>query len=147
MNAPGPGVGTPQDGTFLVRPIGWVRSPLADPGAAPKQGGAGAPDAWLELVPQVAPAAAELAAGDRIVVLTWLHRADRTVLRVHPQDNPANPEQGVFGTRSQDRPNPIGLHETTVLAVADGRIQVAGLEAVDGTPVLDLKPALRPAGG
>ena len=126
---------------YEARPIGVVRSPLTDPAAAPKQGSEGAPDAWIEFDAGVAPALAEVAAGDEVLVLTWLHQADRSMLRVHPRDDRSNPETGVFLTRSQDRPNPIGLHPVRV-AERDGlRIRVHGLEAVDGTPVLDVKSA------
>ena len=125
---------------YELRPIGRVRSPLTDAAGAPKQGHEGAPDAWIEFDAAVEPALAELRAGDVVLVLTWLHRADRSVLRVHPRDDPANPETGVFGTRSADRPNPIGLHPVRV-AERDGlRIRVHDLEAIDGTPVLDVKP-------
>jgi tRNA-Thr(GGU) m(6)t(6)A37 methyltransferase TsaA len=131
-------------GPFDVRPIGVVQSPLTDPAAAPKQGSEGGPAAWLALDPQVAAGLDGLAAGDRLVVVTWLDRAERDVLRVHPRDDPANPLRGVFGTRSADRPNPIGLHEVEVLAIDGARLHVHPLEAVDGTPVLDLKPVLGP---
>lgn len=123
--------------------IGRVESPLTDRAAAPKQGSEGAPDAWLVIEPGVAAGLDGLRAGDEIIVLTWLHRADRGVLRVHPRDDPSNPERGVFTTRSADRPNPIGLHRAEVAAVDGRRVLVRGIEAVDGTPVVDLKPALR----
>ena len=125
-----------------LRPIGRVESPLTDPAAAPKQGDEGGADAWILFDPSVLDGLADMAPGDRVIVLTWLDRADRAVLRVHPRDDPSNPMRGVFSTRSADRPNPIGLHEVEVLAVEDSRIQVRPLEAVDGTPVLDLKPVL-----
>ena len=124
-------------------PIGRVASPLTDRARAPKQGFEGGPDAWLVLDSGVVDGLDGLRPGDAIIVLTWLHRADRDVLRVHPRDDPAVPERGVFTTRSADRPNPIGLHEVDVAAVEGGRVLVSGLEAVDGTPVLDLKPVLR----
>jgi tRNA-Thr(GGU) m(6)t(6)A37 methyltransferase TsaA len=133
---------------FEVRPIGRVESPLTDPAAAPKQGHEGAPDAWLALAPDVAAGVDGVRPGDRLVVVTWLHQADRRVLRVHPRDDPANPETGVFATRSADRPNPLGLHPVEVLEVvgtgaAGGvRLRVRGLEAVDGTPIVDLKPVI-----
>ena len=111
---------------------------------APKQGSEGAPDAWLVLEPGVAAGLDGLRPGDDIIVLTWLHRARRDVLRVHPRDDPSNPERGVFTTRSADRPNPIGLHRVEVAAIDGLRVRVRGLEAVDGTPVVDLKPVLRP---
>ena len=125
-----------------LSPIGRVESPLTDRAVAPKQGSEGAPDAWLVFEPSVSEALSDVRPGDEVVVLTWLHQADRDVLRVHPRDNPANPMRGVFSTRSQDRPNPIGLHPVEVLAVDGDRIQVRGLEAIDGTPIVDLKPQL-----
>lgn len=128
-----------------LKPIGRVESPLTDRAAAPKQGHEGAPDAWLVFEPDVLAGLEGLRPGDRVIVLTWLDRADRSVLRVHPRDDVANPMRGVFTTRSADRPNPIGLHEVEVLAIAGRRVRVSDLEAVDGTPVLDLKPVLRPA--
>jgi len=130
-----------------LRVIGRVESPLADLGQAPKQADEGAPAAWLVLDETVAPALAGLAAGARVVVLTWLHQARRDVLAVQPRDDPARPLAGVFCTRSQDRPNPIGLHPTTVTAISGTRVGVANLEAVDGTPVLDIKPLLGPPPG
>ena len=125
-------------------PIGVVSSPLTDPAVAPKQGFEGAPDAWLVLEPGVAAGLDGLRPGDDIIVLTWLHRARRDVLRVHPRDDPSNPERGVYKTRSADRPNPIGLHRVEVAAIDGARVRVRGLEAVDGTPVVDLKPVLWP---
>jgi tRNA-Thr(GGU) m(6)t(6)A37 methyltransferase TsaA len=125
-----------------LRPIGRVESSLTDPAAAPKQGHEGAPEARLVLEPGVAEALDGIAPGDRIVVLTWLDRARRDVLRVHPRDDAANPLRGVFATRSQDRPNPVGLHEVEVLEVHGTTVRVRPLEAVDGTPVLDIKPVL-----
>jgi tRNA-Thr(GGU) m(6)t(6)A37 methyltransferase TsaA len=119
-----------------------VESPLTDPASAPKQGDEGAPDAWLVFDPAVREGLRDLRAGDRVLVLTWLHLARRDVLRVHPRDDLAAPEQGVFSTRSSDRPNPIGLHEVEVLGVEGLRVRVGPLEAVDGTPVLDVKPVL-----
>jgi tRNA-Thr(GGU) m(6)t(6)A37 methyltransferase TsaA len=130
---------------YELRPIGHVRSPLTDPATAPKQGDEGAPDAWLVLDPEVAEGARDLAVGADVFVLTWLHRARRDVLAVHPRDDPRAPETGVFSTRSQDRPNPIGLHRVTIAAVDGLRLLARGLEAVDGTPIVDVKPVL--AGG
>jgi tRNA-Thr(GGU) m(6)t(6)A37 methyltransferase TsaA len=130
--------------SYDVRPIGWVDSPLVDPADAPRQGDEGAPDAWLVLDPALAAAAADLAVGTDVIVLTWLDRADRDVLRVHPRSDPAAPLQGVFSTRSPDRPNPIGLHTVRILAIDGARLRVGNLEALDGTPVLDLKPVLGP---
>jgi len=129
--------------SYQLRPIGSVRSSLRTRDQAPKQGDEGAPEAWLELDPSVAEAAKDLRVGQDLIVLTWLDRADRSVLAVHPRDDERNPLTGVFSTRSQDRPNPIGLHRVTLLEIAAGpRLRVSGLEAFDGTPVLDLKPAL-----
>jgi tRNA-Thr(GGU) m(6)t(6)A37 methyltransferase TsaA len=125
-----------------LTPIGVVESSLTDPATAPKQGDEGAPDAWLVFDPAVRDGLTDLRPGDRVIVLTWLDRARRDVLRVHPRDELTVPEQGVFSTRSSDRPNPIGLHEVEVLAVDGLRLQVRPLEAVDGTPVVDVKPVL-----
>lgn len=127
---------------FELRPIGRVQSSLTDPAAAPKQGSEGGPEAWITFDPDVLEALTDIAAGDIVILLTWLDRADREVLRVHPRDDPRNPMRGVFSTRSADRPNPIGLHEVEVLAVEGRRVRVRPLEAVDGTPVVDLKPVL-----
>jgi tRNA-Thr(GGU) m(6)t(6)A37 methyltransferase TsaA len=127
---------------YEVKPIGRVESSLTDPAAAPKQGREGAPDAWLVFEPDVLDALDGIAPGARVIVLTWLHRADRDVRRVHPRDDPANPMQGVFNTRSADRPNPIGLHPVDVVSVEDDRVRVRSLEAVDGTPVVDIKPVI-----
>jgi tRNA-Thr(GGU) m(6)t(6)A37 methyltransferase TsaA len=127
-----------------LRPIGRVGSTLTDPAMAPKQGDEGGVEAWLVLDPCVADALDGLAVGDELIVITWLDRARRDVLRVHPRDDPANPLRGVFATRSQDRPNPIGLHEVEVVGIDGRRVRVRPLEAVDGTPVLDLKPVLGP---
>jgi tRNA-Thr(GGU) m(6)t(6)A37 methyltransferase TsaA len=129
--------------TYDVTPIGTVESPLTDPSAAPKQGFEGAPETWLDFTPGVAEALQDLRPGDRVILLTWLHRADRSVLRVHPRDDASNPLRGVFSTRSADRPNPIGLHEVEIVAVDGTRVRVRDLEAVDGTPILDVKPVLR----
>jgi tRNA-Thr(GGU) m(6)t(6)A37 methyltransferase TsaA len=131
------------DAGFHLRAIGRVESSLTDPATAPLQGDEGGPDAWLVFEPDVCPALDGLRAGDRVVVLCWLDRARRDVLRVHPRGDPRNPESGVFATRSPDRPNPIGLHEVRVLAVEGNRLHVEPLEAVDGTPVVDVKPVLR----
>src|SRR5215207_11483895 len=126
--------------------IGTVESPLTDAASAPKQGNEGAPEAWIAFADEVAAALDGIAIGDELLVLTWLDRARRDVLRVHPRDDPANPERGVFATRSQDRPNPIGVHRVTVLALAGTRMRVRDLEALDGTPVVDVKPVLGRAG-
>jgi tRNA-Thr(GGU) m(6)t(6)A37 methyltransferase TsaA len=125
-----------------VGPIGFVESSLTDLAAAPSQGHEGAPDAWLVFDAAVVEALDGMAPGDRIVVVTWLDRARRDVLRCHPRDDPSIPMRGVFTTRSSERPNPIGLHQVEVLAVEDRRVHVRPLEAVDGTPILDVKVAL-----
>jgi tRNA-Thr(GGU) m(6)t(6)A37 methyltransferase TsaA len=130
------------DAQYELTPIGMVRSPLTDPASAPKQGYEGSPDAWLEFHPGVLDALRDIRPGDQVIVLTWLDRARRDVLRTHPRDDLANPEVGVFSTRSPDRPNPIGLHLVEVLSRDDRRLQVRNLEALDGTPVIDLKPVL-----
>jgi tRNA-Thr(GGU) m(6)t(6)A37 methyltransferase TsaA len=126
-----------------VMPIGVVESPLTDPATAPKQGNEGAPDSWLLFEPEVIEGLEGIRPGDQVIVLTWLHRARRDVLRVHPRDDLSNPMQGVFNTRSADRPNPIGLHEVEVASVDGRRMRVRNLEAVDGTPILDVRPVLR----
>jgi tRNA-Thr(GGU) m(6)t(6)A37 methyltransferase TsaA len=126
-----------------VTPIGVVESSLTDPATAPKQGDEGAPEAWLVFEPEVLEALEGIREGDRIILLTWLHRARRDVLRVHPRDDLANPLQGVFNTRSSDRPNPVGLHEVEVLSIEGRRLRVRPLEAVDGTPIVDVKPVLK----
>jgi tRNA-Thr(GGU) m(6)t(6)A37 methyltransferase TsaA len=130
------------DTPYLLAPVGRVESTLLDPADAPRQGDEGAPDAWLVLDPRVSEAAGGLAAGSDILVLTWLHHARRDRLTVHPRGDTERPVTGVFNTRSPDRPNPIGLHRVTILAVDGNRLRVRHLEAVHGTPVLDLKPVL-----
>jgi tRNA-Thr(GGU) m(6)t(6)A37 methyltransferase TsaA len=133
------------DGVELV-PIGRVESPLTDPATAPKQGDEGSPEAWLIFEPSVLEGLRDLRPGDRVIVLTWLDRARRDVLQVRPRDDPANPLTGVFSTRSADRPNPVGLHEVEILSIDGTRLRVRDLEAVDGTPIVDLKPVLRRPG-
>lgn len=127
-------------------PIGRVESPLTDRAAAPKQGDEGAPEAVLAFDPAFAEGLRSLRVGDEALLLTWLDRADRGVLSVHPRGDVSRPEEGVFSTRSPDRPNPIGLHRVLVVAIDGVRLRVAGLEALDGTPILDLKPVLDPGG-
>jgi tRNA-Thr(GGU) m(6)t(6)A37 methyltransferase TsaA len=130
----------------VVEVIGHVESPLVDPALAPKQGSEGAPDAWLVFRPEFRDALGDLREGEEVIVLTWLHLADRTALRVHPRDDPSRPLTGVFSTRSADRPNPIGLHRVRIVAIADGlRFLVSGMEAVHMTPVVDVKPVIRRA--
>lgn len=125
-----------------LHPIGRIESPLTDPAAAPKQGFEGAPETWIVFDPAFRDGLRDLRPGDRVLVLTWLDRADRNTLLVHPRDDPANPLRGVFSTRSADRPNPIGLHPVEILEIDGDRFRVRDLEALDGTPVLDVKPLL-----
>jgi len=122
--------------------IGIVESALDDRALAPKQGNEGAPDAWLSVAAEFAEGLDGLCVGDEIFVLTWLHQSSREVLRVHPRDDISNPERGVFGTRSPDRPNPVGLHRVRILAVDGLRLQVRNLEALNGTPIIDIKPVI-----
>ena len=132
------------DSSFAVTPVGVVESSCVDRSQAPRQGDEGAPPAWLVFRADVLEALRDVHVGDRLVVLTWLDRAQRDVLSVHPRGDPSRPTQGVFSTRSPDRPNPIGLHDVTVLSVDGVRLQVTDLEALDGTPILDIKPVLEP---
>jgi tRNA-Thr(GGU) m(6)t(6)A37 methyltransferase TsaA len=127
---------------FPVRPIGRVSSELTSRADAPRQGDEGAPDAQLLIDADLAAGLAGLAVGDDLIVLTWLHEADRATLSVHPRGDPERPAQGVFTTRSPDRPNPVGLHRVRVLAIDGTAVRVRGLEAIDGTPIVDLKPVL-----
>lgn len=127
---------------YELRPIGRVESPLTDRASAPKQGHEGSPDAWIVLDDDVAAAARDLAVGADAIVLTWLDRADRTVQTTRPRDDPARPPTGVFSTRSPDRPNPIGLHRVRIRSIDGPRIGVRDLEALDGTPVVDVKAVL-----
>ena len=129
-------------GRYEVVPIGVVESPLTDPAAAPKQGDEGSPDAWLVFDHAVQEGLRDLQPGDEVIVLTWLHQADRDVLSVHPRDDVRNPERGVFATRSASRPNPIGLHQVEIVSIDGLRVQVRNLEAIDGTPIVDVKPVL-----
>jgi tRNA-Thr(GGU) m(6)t(6)A37 methyltransferase TsaA len=130
------------ESVYEVRAIGRVASPLTEMQSAPRQGDEGAPDAWIEFEPDVLDALRGTEPGDRLVILTWLDRADRDVLTVHPRGDTSRPQAGVFSTRSQHRPNPIGLHPVKVLAIEGARIKVSNLEALDGTPVVDVKPVL-----
>ena len=125
-----------------IRPIGVIRSNLKERSKAPKQGSEGAPDAWLEVHPFAAPGLDGLAVGDQVIVLTWLHQAHREVLKVHPRSDPNRRLTGVFATRSPDRPNPIGLHQVTVRKKGNKRLRIGPIEAIDGTPVIDIKPVL-----
>lgn len=127
---------------FEVHAIGRVESALTDPAAAPKQGFEGGPAAWLVFDDAVGPGLRDIRVGEEVTVLTWLDRARRDVLAVHPRDDESQPLTGVFSTRSSDRPNPIGLHRVTVISIDGLRLEVSDLEAVDGTPILDVKPVL-----
>jgi tRNA-Thr(GGU) m(6)t(6)A37 methyltransferase TsaA len=127
---------------YTIEPIGVVRSELTRLEDAPMQGDEGAPAAWLEIHPPFAPGVADIQAGDQLIVLTWLHFAQRDVLQVHPRGDLNRPLTGVFATRSPDRPNPVGLHRVSVLEVAEGRLRVSPLEAIDDTPIIDIKPVL-----
>ena len=135
---------TDRHSEYEIRPIGRVESPLVDRASAPKQGDEGSPEAWLVFDPAVRDGLRDLESGTDVLVLTWLDRARRDVLTTRPRDDPRNPEVGVFSTRSPDRPNPIGLHRVRITAVEGLRVRVADLEALDGTPVLDVKPVLGP---
>ena len=128
--------------TYSLKPIGRVESVLTDLDSAPRQADEGAPDAWLALDASVDEALRGVCAGDEIIVLTWLDRADRDILVVHPRGDTTRPLEGVFNTRSPHRPNPIGLHQVRVIDVQRHRLRVSALEAIDGTPLLDIKPVL-----
>jgi tRNA-Thr(GGU) m(6)t(6)A37 methyltransferase TsaA len=130
------------ENSYAIKPIGVIRSGLTDLADAPRQGDEGGVAAWLELTPQVAPGLAGIQVGDELLVLTWLHLAQRDVLQVYPRDEVERPLTGVFATRSPDRPNPIGLHQVSVLQIAGQSLKVAPIEAIDGTPIVDIKPVL-----
>jgi tRNA-Thr(GGU) m(6)t(6)A37 methyltransferase TsaA len=130
------------DGAYVIRPIGRVESPLTDPATAPKQGDEGAPAAWLVFERDVSEGLRDLSAGTEVIVLTWFDRAARDVLVVHPRGDTTHPPTGVFSTRSPSRPNPIGLHRVTILSIDGPRMLVRDLEAIDGTPIVDIKPVL-----
>ncbi len=132
----------PDERTYEIQVLGRVSSSLTELDSAPRQGDEGAPDAWIEFEPAVLEALAGIEPGARLVILTWLDRADRDVLTVHPRGDTTRPERGVFATRSHHRPNPIGLHPVEVLEIEGPRMRVSNLEALDGTPVIDVKPVL-----
>jgi len=134
------------DRVYELRPIAWVESSLVDLVIAPKQGDEGAPDADLVFDPGVADGISDLCVGEEIIALTWLDRARRDVLAVHPRGDERNPRRGVFSTRSPDRPNPVGLHRVEIVSIDDLTVRVRNLEALDGTPVIDVKPVLEPIG-
>ena len=127
---------------YEARVVGRVESPLTDLESAPCQGDEGAPDAWLAFEPAVLEALDGVRPGDQLLILTWLDRADRDVLVVHPRGDTSRPVAGVFTTRSPHRPNPIGLHRVEVIAIEAPRVEVRGLDAIDGTPIIDVKPVL-----
>ena len=128
--------------TYILTPVGIIHSDLTNRHAAPRQGYEGAPEAWIEVSSDVADGLLGIRSGDEIIVITWLDRAQRDILQVHPGRNPKAPLTGVFATRSPDRPNPVGLHRVTVLEIAGQRLKVGPIEAIDGTPVIDIKPVL-----
>jgi len=127
---------------YLLDPIGFIQSSLRTRESAPRQGFEGAPDAWVELKEAFVPALRGVRVGDEVIVITWFHRSKRDTLEVHPRGDRRNPLTGVFGTRSPDRPNPLGLHRVTVLEIAGARLKIGPIEALDGTPVVDIKPVL-----
>jgi tRNA-Thr(GGU) m(6)t(6)A37 methyltransferase TsaA len=127
---------------YILAPIGFIRSPLRSREEAPRQGNEGAPDVWLELNEKVTPALEGTSSGDEIILITWFHQSKREVLTVHPRGDRNNPLTGVFATRSPDRPNPLGLHRVRVLEISGNKLKVGPLEAIDGTPVVDIKPVL-----
>ena len=130
------------ENSYTLEPIGVLRSELTNREAAPRQGYEGAPEAWLQLTAAVGHGLLGIAAGDELIIITWLHRARRDVLQVHPRGRIEAPLTGVFATRSPDRPNPLGLHRVSVLEVAGNRLKIAPMEAIDGTPIIDIKPVL-----
>lgn len=128
--------------SYEVKPIGVIRSELASREAAPRQGNEGAPNAWVEVNSSVAEGLEGIAVDSEIIVITWFHKAHRDILKLHPRRDKSNPITGVFSTRSPDRPNPLGLHRVTVLEITGNRLKVRPIEAIDGTPVVDIKPVL-----
>lgn len=127
---------------YQLQPIGFIQSTLKDRDEAPRQGNEGAPDAWIAVNPDVADALDGIQVGDAMIVITWFHKSQRDVLKTHPRGDLNNPLTGVFATRSPDRPNPLGLHRVTVLDITGNRLKVGPIEAIDGTPVVDIKPVL-----
>ena len=130
------------ESNYILHPIGFLQSPLKELKEAPMQGHEGAPDAWLEVNASFAEGLVALAVGNEIIVITWLHKAQRDVLKVHPRDDESKPLAGVFATRSPDRPNPLGLHRVKILEIDGARLKVGPIEAIDRTPVVDIKPTL-----
>ena len=137
--------GEPDSSTLeaSMRPVGVIRSELTARRDAPKQGDEGAPDAWLEVYPWATEGLLGIAAGDELVVITWFHQSRRNTFQVHPRSDPRNPLTGVFATRSPDRPNPLGLHSVVVRSIDGPRLRIGPMEAIDGTPVVDIKPVLK----
>ena len=127
---------------YVLHPIGVIRSPLKDRMEAPSQGNEGAPEAWLDVNAAVAEGLDGIVVGDAIIVITWFHQSQRDVLKLHPRWDKNNPLTGVFATRSPDRPNPLGLHRVTVLEIDGNRLRIGPIEAIDGTPVVDIKPVM-----
>ena len=127
---------------YSLTPIGFLRSPLKERGVAPRQGREGAPDAWLEIDAAVVEGLEGIEVGAELIVITWLHQAQRDILKTHPRNDQTRPLAGVFATRSPDRPNPLGLHRVTVWEIAGVSLKVGPIEAIDGTPVVDIKPVL-----
>ena len=131
-----------RSGRFNLRPVGVIRSTLKKRSEAPKQGSEGAPDAWIEIEPWASAGLHRMKVGDEVLVITWFHQGDRDVLQVHPRSDPKRALTGVFATRSPDRPNPLGLHPVTVKEIAGNRLRIGPIEAIDGTPVVDIKVVL-----
>jgi len=127
---------------YEIKPIGVIRSELASREAAPLQGNEGAPDAWVEVNSAVAEGLESIAVGSEMILITWFHKAHRDILKLNPRRDKSKPMTGVFSTRSPDRPNPLGLHRVTVLEITGNRLKVRPIEAIDGTPVVDIKPVL-----
>ncbi|GLV55748.1 hypothetical protein KDH_25920 [Dictyobacter sp. S3.2.2.5] len=127
---------------YILHPIGFLQSSLKRREDAPKQGREGAPDAWLIVNDEFAEGLDRVAVGDELIIISWFHRSQRDTLKVHPRGDPAIPLTGVFATRSPDRPNPLGLHRVTVREIAGSRLKIGPIEAIDGTPVVDIKPVL-----
>ena len=127
---------------YLIEPIGVIRSELATREAAPFQGSEGSPDAWLEVHSAFAEGLEGVRVGDDIILITWFHKGHRNILKLHPRRDANRPLTGVFSTRSPDRPNPLGLHRVTVREISGNRLRVGPIEAIDGTPVVDIKPVL-----
>jgi tRNA-Thr(GGU) m(6)t(6)A37 methyltransferase TsaA len=127
---------------FVFHPIGFIRSSITDRHQAPKQGSEGAPDVWLEIADTFTSALDGLSVGDEIIVITWFHLANRDTMKVHPRSDPQRRLTGVFATRSPDRPNPLGLHTVTIKEILSNKLRIGPMEAIDGTPVVDIKPQL-----